>query len=49
MARQSPEIEAKLIKAREGGIEEATGVILSMCRPEALFMACQTIHVSGGL
>jgi 3-oxoacyl-[acyl-carrier protein] reductase len=37
------------ILGREGEIEEAAFVILSMCMPEARFMTGQTIHVSGGM
>jgi 3-oxoacyl-[acyl-carrier protein] reductase len=37
------------IVGREGEIEEAAFVILSMCMPEARFMTGQTVHVSGGM
>ena len=37
------------IVGREGEIDEAAFVILSMCMPEARFMTGQTVHVSGGM
>ncbi|WP_235933093.1 SDR family NAD(P)-dependent oxidoreductase [Paragemmobacter ruber] len=37
------------ILGREGEIDEAAFVILSLCMPEARFMTGQTVHVSGGM
>jgi len=34
---------------REGEIEEAAGMIVALCLPQARFMTGQTVHVSGGL
>ena len=34
---------------REGDIEEAAGMIVSMCLPHARFMTGQSVHISGGL
>ncbi|NNE87207.1 MAG: SDR family oxidoreductase [Silicimonas sp.] len=34
---------------REGTIDEAAGVIVSMCLPHSRFMTGQSVHVSGGL
>lgn len=48
-AGHSPEMGAGLLLSREGEIEEAAFVILSMCMPEARFMTGQTVHVSGGM
>lgn len=48
-AGQSPEMASRPIVGREGDIEEAAFVILSLCMPEARFMTGQTVHVSGGM
>lgn len=34
---------------REGTIEEAAAMVVSLCLPQARFMTGQTVHVSGGL
>ena len=46
---QSPEMSTQILLGREGEIEEAAFVVLSMCMPEARFMTGQTVHVSGGM
>ena len=49
-AGASPEMgSAGPILGREGEIEEAAFVILSLCMPEARFTTGQTVHVSGGM
>jgi 3-oxoacyl-[acyl-carrier protein] reductase len=48
-AGKSPEMASRPIVGREGEIEEAAFVILSLCMPEARFMTGQTVHVSGGM
>lgn len=49
-AGESPEMASGgPIVGREGEIEEAAFVILSLCMPEARFMTGQTVHVSGGM
>ncbi len=45
----SPETGVKILLGREGDIEEAAGMIVTMCLPHARFMTGQTVHVSGGL
>ena len=45
----SPEMGIRPILGREGEIEEAAYMILSLCMPEARFMTGQTVHVSGGM
>lgn len=45
----SPNIGASIPLGREGDIEEAAGMIVSMCLPHARFMTGQSVHVSGGL
>ncbi len=45
----SPDVGAAIPLGREGDIEEASGMVVSMCLPHARFMTGQTIHVSGGL
>ena len=45
----SPEMSAQILLGRQGEIEEASGIIVSMCLPHARFMTGQTVHVSGGL
>lgn len=45
----SPDVGAEIPLGREGEIEEAAGMIVSMCLPHARFMTGQTVHVSGGL
>jgi 3-oxoacyl-[acyl-carrier protein] reductase len=37
------------IVGREGEIDEAAFMILSLCMPQARFMTGQTVHVSGGM
>ena len=46
---KSPELSAQILLGRQGDVEEASGVIVSMCLPHARFMTGQTVHVSGGL
>lgn len=48
-AGASPEMGTKILLGREGEIEEAAYVVLTMCMPEARFMTGQTVHVSGGM
>jgi 3-oxoacyl-[acyl-carrier protein] reductase len=49
-AGESPEMgSGGPIVGREGEIEEAAFMILSLCMPEARFMTGQTVHVSGGM
>ncbi|AZQ67125.1 SDR family oxidoreductase [Silicimonas algicola] len=48
-AGKSPEMASRPIVGRDGEIEEAAFVILSLCMPEARFMTGQTVHVSGGM
>ena len=49
-AGASPEMgSAGPILGREGEIDEAAFVILSLCMPESRFMTGQTVHVSGGM
>ena len=45
----SPDMGTGPIVGREGEIDEAAFVILSLCMPEARFMTGQTVHVSGGM
>lgn len=45
----SPDVGVKIPLGREGDVEEAAGMIVSMCLPHARFMTGQTVHVSGGL
>lgn len=45
----SPDMGIGPILGREGEIDEAAFVILSLCMPEARFMTGQTVHVSGGM
>lgn len=45
----SPETGAKTLLGREGDIEEAAGMVVSMCLPHARFMTGQSVHVSGGI
>jgi len=45
----SPEMGLRPIVGREGEIEEAAYVVLTLCMPEARFMTGQTVHVSGGM
>lgn len=45
----SPEMSVPILLGRQGEIEEASGIIVSMCMPFARFMTGQTVHVSGGL
>jgi 3-oxoacyl-[acyl-carrier protein] reductase len=45
----SPDVGAAIPLGREGDIEEAAGMIVSMCLPHARFMTGQSVHISGGL
>ncbi len=45
----SPATPATIPLGREGKIEEAAGMVVSMCLPHARFMTGQSVHVSGGL
>ena len=45
----SPEMGKQILLGREGELEEAAGMVVTMCLPHARFMTGQTIHVSGGL
>jgi len=45
----SPEAGGEILVGREGAIEEAAGMIVTLCLPHARFMTGQTVHVSGGL
>ncbi len=45
----SPDVGASIPLGREGEIEEAAGVVVSMCLPYSRFMTGQSVHVSGGL
>lgn len=45
----SPEMGIRPIAGREGEVEEAAYIILTLCMPEARFMTGQTVHVSGGM
>lgn len=45
----SPAMGAKILVGREGEIEEAAGMVVSLCLPHARYMTGQTVHVSGGL
>ena len=45
----SPKMPAEIVLGREGEIEEAAGMIVALCMPQARFMTGQTVHVSGGL
>ena len=39
----------QILLGREGEIEEAAGMVVTMCLPHARFMTGQSIHVSGGM
>lgn len=45
----SPDIGADMPLNRHGEIDEAAGIIVSLCLPPARFMTGQTVHVSGGI
>lgn len=45
----SPNMGASIPLGREGEIEEAAGMVVTMCLPFARFMTGQSVHVSGGL
>lgn len=45
----SPNMSASIPLGREGEIEEAAGMVVTMCLPFARFMTGQSVHVSGGL
>ncbi|EAR52684.1 3-oxoacyl-(acyl-carrier-protein) reductase [Oceanicola granulosus HTCC2516] len=42
-------ISADIPLGREGDVEEAAAMVVSLCLPQARFMTGQTVHVSGGL
>ncbi|MEZ5933457.1 MAG: SDR family oxidoreductase [Alphaproteobacteria bacterium] len=44
-----PDTGAKILLGREGEIEEAAGMVVSMCLPHARYMTGQSVHVSGGI
>lgn len=46
---QSVDPGRSILLGREGEIDEAAGMIVTMCLPHARFMTGQSIHVSGGL
>lgn len=48
-AGASPKMPAEIPLGREGEIEEAAGMVVALCLPQARFMTGQTVHVSGGL
>jgi len=48
-AGESPKMPAEILLGREGEIEEAAGMVVALCLPQARFMTGQTVHVSGGL
>jgi 3-oxoacyl-[acyl-carrier protein] reductase len=48
-AGESPKMPAEIPLGREGDIEEAAGMVVALCLPQARFMTGQTVHVSGGL
>lgn len=45
----SPDMGASIPLGREGEIDEAAGMVVTMCLPHARFMTGQSVHVSGGL
>ncbi len=45
----SPMSISQVVLGRKGDIEEAAGVVVSMCLPYARYMTGQAVHVSGGL
>ena len=45
----SPDTGVKILLGREGLIEEAAGMVVTMCLPHARFMTGQSVHVSGGM
>lgn len=47
-AGASPE-SGEIPVGREGTVEEAGAMVVSLCLPQARFMTGQTVHVSGGL
>ena len=48
-AGESPKMPAEILLGREGEIDEAAGMVVALCLPQARFMTGQTVHVSGGL
>jgi len=46
---ESPKMPAEILLGREGEIDEAAGMVVALCLPQARFMTGQTVHVSGGL
>jgi len=45
----SADTGTQILLGREGEIEEAAGMVVTMCLPHARFMTGQSIHVSGGM
>ena len=46
-AGESPKMPAEILLGREGEIDEAAGMVVALCLPQARFMTGQTVHVSG--
>lgn len=46
---EEPPMQGEILLNRKGEIEEAAGIIVSMCLPQSRFMTGQSVHVSGGL
>lgn len=46
---QSATMRMEIPLGREGDVEEAAGMVVALCLPQARFMTGQTVHVSGGL
>jgi 3-oxoacyl-[acyl-carrier protein] reductase len=42
-------VSANIPLGREGEVEEAAGIVVTLCLPHARFMTGQSVHVSGGL
>ena len=42
-------VSADIPLGREGEVEEAAGIVVTLCLPHARFMTGQSVHVSGGL
>lgn len=45
----SADTGSAILLGREGEIEEAAGMVVTMCLPHARFMTGQCVHVSGGM
>lgn len=45
----SADTGTQILLGREGDIEEAAGMVVTMCLPHARFMTGQSVHVSGGM